>query len=363
MGNDCCTKGPQAYATDHLDKRSSWRQRKEAELGEALSKVPVITVNWTPAHALYLQNCIRVYLTLKRTRQIEPDWLNFSEDEACPAQATSEANIDPVTLLSQKAQETLAKLEPFAFDQPVRGVQPHPPMYLLNGGIYIGQWSSKSNGTVPKGKGKLYTSEGGYKEGYWKNGQLHRKGRIVYPNGDWYTGDIRSGNRSGTGTFTSHNGLQTYVGHWKRDMKSGKGEEKLSNESTYTGRYKRDKRSGKGVMRWKDGSHYEGDFKDDQVTGTGVFTWQNGRVYSGTVLNGKMHGKGKFRFPDGSEYDGEYEHDKKSGQGRYVWAGGEYQGQWKDGKMHGVGWLKLTGKERIKAQFEAGKKVKDLTDK
>lgn len=362
MGSNCCSNSPgeRSYATESLDKRSAWRQKKEAQI-EALAKdTSVVVVGFTPAHVLYLQNQLRSYLAFKRLNEAEDNWVDFSDEEGSPAQATSEANIDPVTLLTAKAQETFAKLPAFPYDKLVQGVQPQPPMYLLSGGIYIGQWSIRSQGTVPKGKGRLYGVDGGLKEGYWKKGILHLKGRIVLPNGDCYLGEIRNGVRSGTGTLTTFRESQVYTGRWKRDMKSGKGEETYSNGSTYSGRFKQDKRAGRGTLRWKDGSYYQGDFQDDQMTGSGVFTWANGRIYTGTVLNGKMHGKGKFQFPDGSVYTGDYEHDKKSGRGVFRWADGEYDGEWKQGKMHGVGWLRQEGKERKKYVFEQGKKVREV---
>ena len=362
MGSNCCSNSSaeKAYTTDSLDKRSKWRVQKEAQIEEIAKQTSIVFTEFTPAHVLYVQNYMRGYLALKRLKAAEGDWMDFSEDESVPAQATSEANIDPVTLLTPKAQETLGKLAPFSYGKQVQGVQPQPSMYLVSGGIYIGQWSIRSQGTVPKGKGKFYGSDGGYKEGYWKNGVLHLKGRIILPNGDCYMGDIRRGERSGAGTLTSFREAQVYTGRWKRGVRSGKGEETYSNGSTYIGHFKRDEKNGKGTIRWKDGSFYQGDFKDDQITGTGVFTWANGRIYTGTVLNGKMHGKGKFQFPDGSVYVGEYENDKKSGKGAYKWADGEYEGEWKMGKMHGVGWLRREGKERKKYVFEQGTPVREV---
>ena len=48
------------------------------------------------------------------------------------------------------------------------------------------------------------------------------RGSIVWPEGDYYTGEIKDGKRHGEGTFTFEHG-NTYVGQWKDDKKHGLG--------------------------------------------------------------------------------------------------------------------------------------------
>ena len=44
----------------------------------------------------------------------------------------------------------------------------------------------------------------------------------MWPEGDYYTGEIKDGKRHGEGTFTFEHG-NTYVGQWKDDKKHGLG--------------------------------------------------------------------------------------------------------------------------------------------
>ena len=39
-------------------------------------------------------------------------------------------------------------------------------------------------------------------------------------------------------------------------------------------------------------------------------TWSDGRVYEGEWKDGNMHGKGKMTWSDGRVYEGEWEDDK-----------------------------------------------------
>ena len=64
-----------------------------------------------------------------------------------------------------------------------------------------------------------------------------------------------------------------------------------------------------------------------------VEQWADGAQYNGEWRDNKMHGKGEFRWADGRVYNGEYVNDKKHGKGVYSWPDGRmYQGQFHNGK-------------------------------
>ena len=65
---------------------------------------------------------------------------------------------------------------------------------------------------------------------------------------------------------------------------------------------------------------------------------RDGESYNGEWKDGKKHGMGIYTWADGSFYNGEWKEDKRHGMGIYTWADGSfYNGEWKDDRMHGMG--------------------------
>jgi len=78
--------------------------------------------------------------------------------------------------------------------------------------------------------------------------------------------------------------------------------------------------------------------KGNCFTGAGVFKFANGDQYDGQWLNGKPHGMGKYIFANGDKYTGNFLLGKRHGFGVYVWLkGGKYEGNWKEDKRDGYG--------------------------
>lgn len=73
--------------------------------------------------------------------------------------------------------------------------------------------------------------------------------------------------------------------------------------------------------------------------GTGEVHYSTGKVYQGQFKNGRMHGKGFMRMDNGDAYDGQWVNDKKEGFGYYESEanGWNYKGQWLDNRFHGTG--------------------------
>lgn len=53
----------------------------------------------------------------------------------------------------------------------------------------------------------------------------------------------------------------------------------------------------------------------------------------------KRNGKGYERYKNGDIYLGQFHQGKPNGKGRRFWVetGETYEGEWEDGRMHGVG--------------------------
>lgn len=43
-------------------------------------------------------------------------------------------------------------------------------------------------------------------------------------------------------------------------------------------------------------------FDNNNFDGKGIFKWRDGRIYEGDWKNGKMHGYGIYIWPDGNQY-------------------------------------------------------------
>ena len=71
--------------------------------------------------------------------------------------------------------------------------------------------------------------------------------------------------------------------------------------------------------------------------------FENGDVYEGEWKNGYMHGKGTYIWSDGDRYEGEFKEGYRSGKGKYVWGpasefkGDVYEGDFLKGDRTGIG--------------------------
>lgn len=79
-----------------------------------------------------------------------------------------------------------------------------------------------------------------------------------------------------------------------------------------------------------------------KATGKGVLQWYQegkpGSHYEGEYKDGKLHGNGVYTWADGDRYEGEFKEGKKHGRGVYTWAHGRrYEGEFKDGELDGNG--------------------------
>ncbi|XP_071484586.1 alsin-like [Diadema antillarum] len=117
-------------------------------------------------------------------------------------------------------------------------------------------------------------------------------------------------------------------------------------DAVYEGTWLNGKPNGKGILRWPDGKKYTGNFLQGLQQGHGVLTIpgpdpSQQEVYEGQWHDGRMHGVGVLRYHNGSVYQGEFQDGVLHGHGTLQIGNTAVQdiyiGEWRNGKRHGYG--------------------------
>lgn len=144
----------------------------------------------------------------------------------------------------------------------------HTPRSPRSPGSRKSPRSPRSPGSHRIESGEFEYPDGTIYQGEILNGRfLHGKGKLIYPNGDYF------------------------IGHFDHNKRVGKGKEVFLNpddgtiEESYEGDFVNDVRHGKGVYHSLNGKVYKGEFKDGLPNGKGSFTWSDGRSFKGKVVN------------------------------------------------------------------------------
>ncbi len=261
-------------------------------------------------------------------------------------------------------------------------------MTYYNGNIYKGNWKNDKR----NGQGELtFKKNNKTIKGEWIDDQL-KKGEIEYSNGDKYNGEININKRNGEGEMT-YKDIGIYNGNWENDKRNGYGVFNYNNKNKYEGNWENDKRNGKGKLKFNEGE-YDGEWKNDMKNGEGTIKYNNKKILKGNFINDKREGdfivtflknkdkieikfkndkiigegiyrfynenkiikgifddnfnliKGKLKEED-SEYEGEFNDEyNKEGKGILKYNNGIiYEGEFKNNKMNGRGFLCLNDKD------------------
>ncbi|XP_056606356.1 alsin [Triplophysa dalaica] len=119
-------------------------------------------------------------------------------------------------------------------------------------------------------------------------------------------------------------------------------------EATYEGRWVSGKPHGRGVVKWPDGRLYTGTFKNGLEDGCGEYVVPNKNLnscdhYQGQWKDGKMHGFGTFRYASGEVYEGSFQDNMRHGHGMLrsgklnSTSPSVFIGQWQYDKKSGYG--------------------------
>ena len=114
----------------------------------------------------------------------------------------------------------------------------------------------------------------------------------------------------------------------------------------------------KGKNSAADGKdHYEGDLVNGVREGRGKMTFASGNTYNGQWKNGMMHGLGEFVFAGtGERYVGEFVNGAYNGQGKLYYPSGHvYDGSFSRGKRDGTGTLLMPNGDRYEGNWIADK--------
>ncbi|ETW00391.1 hypothetical protein H310_07029 [Aphanomyces invadans] len=193
----------------------------------------------------------------------------------------------------------------------------------------VGSWRITDDGQVYR-RGKLRFANGDLYDGEWMDGKRHGQGKFTYQNGSTYTGELVANLYNGCGVLVVADAKHPFTGKWVKG-------------STYDGQFQRGKKHGKGLVVFGEGGSYDGMFHDNAFHGDGLRCYANGDRYEGEWRHGSWWGLGHLRRVDGESYRGECKrglfHTGALGVGRRTFrrGHGSYEGGYRDGLQHGKG--------------------------
>jgi hypothetical protein len=162
-------------------------------------------------------------------------------------------------------------------------------------------------------------------------------GKIVFPDGEVYTGEFKMGQVDGYGVQLFHHGRR-YEGQWVKGSRHGHGILIFAQDERYTGEFIHGRRHGVGLYLFPDGECFEGEWKEGNPHNYGIKTFPTGETYRGEWKNGRRSGFGIQYLSDGAHYEGEWMDGKRHGVGILIYScGTKYTGQFRKGKADGIG--------------------------
>ena len=206
------------------------------------------------------------------------------------------------------------------------------------------QFEGEINNGKPNGQGAYTLKSGAIYSGTWANGKQEGKGRVTYAKGGYWEGEFKDDQQVLTGPMNIKLDNVSISGVFTLEPNSsaltGKGQFSWSSGDYYDGEEVQGVKQGKGRFVWANGHRYEGDWERDRPSGKGIIVFANGDRYEGEVRDGSPNGQGVFTAKSGDVYRGAWVDGRKQGLGRYTWAAGNYwEGEFKDDKQTDKGQL------------------------
>ena len=217
----------------------------------------------------------------------------------------------------------------------------YQPIKFKNNNIYYGNWNEHNQ---MEGQGIYYLLDRNIiTEGVWNDGNIVF-GRIFFPNGDIYEGEMKSSLPEGNGQITYNNG-DKYIGNFNQGDLNGKGKYIFSDRTTYEGDIENGVFYGKGNMKWNNGTEYNGYFSDSSLCGEGTITNSQNEKYSGNFDKNDFNWKGTYFYQNGDKYKGNFEYGVKRGIGKYLRKEDDviFEGNWNNDLPNGNGIISCKG--------------------
>lgn len=174
-----------------------------------------------------------------------------------------------------------------------------------------------------------------------------------------YHGQFKRGSRHGVGLWKAPK--MYYLGEWVDDSPEGFGEEVRDDGAKVEGTWKNGALDGFGRITVNGpNSHstpslvFIGGFRSGEKEGFGRLE-DTGTLYEGNWKNGMKHGLGFISLPASNvTYFGEWANDQRNGIGYSHSPGIKYIGEWSNDKPNGVGFLTAEGKREVLVSISMG---------
>lgn len=208
------------------------------------------------------------------------------------------------------------------------------PIQFKNENVYYGNWNQNNE---MEGYGIYYINEQKVvTEGIWIKGNIIF-GRIFFPNGKIYEGEIKNSVPHGKGKMCFDN-RESYEGDFAMGEMTGNGTFIFADKTVYNGGMRNGLFNGKGKMKWNNGIEYDGNFLDSTFSGKGKIFNVQGEEYEGNFDKNEFNGEGIYSFNNGDEYKGNFEYGIKKGRGVYKRNDKIiFEGNWDDDLPNGNG--------------------------
>merc|ERR1711871_949613 len=110
---------------------------------------------------------------------------------------------------------------------------------------------------------------------------------------------------------------------------------------------------------YDNGDCFEGQYRSDinKAEGHGEFKYAAGGEYRGNFQDGKFNGWGTYVYTSGNTYEGDFSEGKMTGEGKMTYANGDvYEGQFKDASMHGEGMFVWSNGRTYRGKYHENKR-------
>ena len=228
------------------------------------------------------------------------------------------------------------------------------PIQFKNNNIYYGNWNKNNEmegygiyyihdqkvvteGIWLRGNiifGRIFFPNGNIYEGEMKDAIPHGKGKIIFSNGDSYKGDFQVGDMTGVGKFIFAD-KTIYLGGIKNGVFNGQGKLKWNNGTEYSGNFMDSTLNGKGRISIQGEEKYEGNFEKNEFHGEGIYSFNNGDIYEGNFEFGIKEKKGIYKRNDNIIFEGIWNNDLPNGNGIIYYNNNKLKGFWRNGNLIG----------------------------